>query len=336
MSTFDPWVTRLCTADASRPINRLTIPGTHDSGTLSLSGDSQCQDTTLKAQLMMGVRYLDIRLDSSTEELRVVHGNVHGSGNTDLYFSDVANTCAHFLTGADGVDATDETVFLQVKSDRGPDPGMHSKVIAKLKAAFVGQEDHLALAPLQVKPGPPLPTIGQVKGKLVLLRRYLLDAGVDPDVEGGTGVHSFASGLIFNDWAKSISSNQWRTVYEKNEFEWPGDSDNQDYFHGPLYDYRNENGLSFVIQDYYSTSNTTTKWGLVKKYLDIANGGSDSPDSWFCNFSSCASPKASATAINPLLKSYFEQTTRTHGFGTILMDFVYGDLVAAAYQANFP
>jgi hypothetical protein len=324
---------RLRDRDPTLPLNRITIPGTHDSGTANCSGNSRCQSTSIDTQLRLGVRYLDIRLDSDSNDLPVVHGNVHGSGNPSpaLYFKDVAASCHDFLTSTA---TSEETIFLQVKSDRGPDPGMHAQVVAQLKDAFQDAPDHLWLDPLQIKPGPPPPTIGPLTGKLVLIRRYMLETAEDPIVDGGTEVHSFATGLVFNDWSGGTSTDPWSTVYAANKFEWPGDTDNEDYFHGPLYDYRNRNGLSFIIQDYYSTSVTATKWTLVQRYLNHANAGLNAPGSWFFNFSSCASPEASANVINPQLKTYLATTTPNHGFGTVLMDFVDEDLVETVYKAN--
>ena len=69
------WMSRL---DDSLAINELSIPATHDSGaTISLLGISgQCQKSTIKEQLDMGVRLLDIRLRLVDDELNVVHGIV--------------------------------------------------------------------------------------------------------------------------------------------------------------------------------------------------------------------------------------------------------------------
>ena len=48
----------------------------------------------------MGVRYFDIRVDTGTSDLRIVHGSVPGQlGDTSLYFSDVAQVFGDFLGG---------------------------------------------------------------------------------------------------------------------------------------------------------------------------------------------------------------------------------------------
>ena len=58
------WLSRV--PDSTR-VNKLSIPGTHDSGTYACNWDqfcdeSQCQSWSLKDQLDSGIRYFDLRV----------------------------------------------------------------------------------------------------------------------------------------------------------------------------------------------------------------------------------------------------------------------------------
>jgi hypothetical protein len=340
---FDPWTSRI---PNERMLHEITIPGTHDSATRGLLEPSECQDTTIEDQLMMGVRYFDIRLDSSTDDLRVIHGGAHGSGNTDFSFKDVAQMFRDFLTGERGFKSTKETVIVQVKADRWDrvdtsvkrmheyEVAMHPKVVSKLKEAFSGEEDRLYMNPIRSNLSN-IPTIGDLRGKLVFLRRY--DCNDEDGPETGTPVKYFASGLGYNAWsANPVGS--WQERFETDNFEWPDPGDNMSHFHGQLIDYRNRHGLSFVIQDRYNDCESFIgKYGLVRTYLDKASQGG-SPDSWFLNFASYSKPVASAGVINPQLEKYFKDPPKPKprsGFGTILMDFAEPELVRSIIATNF-
>jgi 1-phosphatidylinositol phosphodiesterase len=77
--------------DDSASLNSLTIPGTHDSGALhsiaQISG--KCQSLSIKEQLKVGVRFLDIRLQLVNNELKVVHSFVDQITDFDDVLSDM-------------------------------------------------------------------------------------------------------------------------------------------------------------------------------------------------------------------------------------------------------
>lgn len=65
MRNHPNWMGDLITAQspyASKPINLILIPGTHDSGTYGMYHDYRTQSLTIKQQLEAGVRYLDCRV----------------------------------------------------------------------------------------------------------------------------------------------------------------------------------------------------------------------------------------------------------------------------------
>jgi hypothetical protein len=69
------WMTRLLPAKKDLTINKLFIPGTHDSGTEKNTTANQTQFQTIPEQVAMGVRYLDLRVGDNWE---LYHGAYSG------------------------------------------------------------------------------------------------------------------------------------------------------------------------------------------------------------------------------------------------------------------
>lgn len=148
------WMSRL---DDSLALNELSIPATHDSGaTISLLGISgQCQKTTIKEQLDMGVRFLDIRLRLVNDELNVVHGIV----DQNLTFESVLKDISKFIE-----DYPSEFIIMSIKQDDDPKDStlnFHEKV-----------EADLAKYPL-ISTNREFPeSVGEARGKIFILARY--------------------------------------------------------------------------------------------------------------------------------------------------------------------
>jgi len=53
----------------------LTIPGTHNTGTWDATRDSKCQSLNIRQQLEYGIRFFDLRLAVSGDDLRIWHGS---------------------------------------------------------------------------------------------------------------------------------------------------------------------------------------------------------------------------------------------------------------------
>jgi len=318
---FDPWMSRI---DAARPLHRITIPGTHDSATHKLLYPSKTQNATLEEQLYMGVRHFDIRLDAGTSDLHVVHGGLQGSGNTEYGLADVVAILRDFLFGKNGLPSTEETLVLQLKVDRGTDSGVHAKVTKILQAAFKDDLSKLHTAPIKqaIVPG-----IGQLRGKLVLLRRYEVP---NQDAAGsGTSIKYFAAEKSWADWQANPRGRTWPAVFQAAHFEWPDSGADPKGL-------RNRHGLPFAIQDDYGAA-PPAKTLLVQQFLEAAGKGI-LPEAWYLNFTSTADPGKSAEYVNPQLRAWLGkhvQSGNRQGYGTILMDFVDLPTVQAVIAANF-
>ncbi len=158
----DKWMIRL---DNEKYISDVILPGTHDSASYhaSLPFFSRCQDFDIAEQLEKGFRYLDIRLDADSGEMKLVHGFAScrkglmpWSGS--LMLDDVLEQCYAFLEKY-----PTEFIVFAVKQDHGEETvgGFQS-----LMKSYIDKNPKYWLLTDNI------PTVGQARGKLVLMRRY--------------------------------------------------------------------------------------------------------------------------------------------------------------------
>ena len=154
------------------PINQIVLPGTHDSATqyVQLAFFSKCQGLDIPDQLAAGYRYLDIRLgvDEHNDIFKLMHGFTSCKTTPpalfDLYLDDLLRGCYAFLT-----DHPTETVVFAVKFEHG------DRTIAEVQRmldAYIREDPDFWLLT------DTLPTLGEARGKLVLLRRWEDEAGL--------------------------------------------------------------------------------------------------------------------------------------------------------------
>ncbi|WP_369360135.1 phosphatidylinositol-specific phospholipase C [Streptomyces sp. cg2] len=149
VSTGD-WMSAL--GDAT-PVQRLSIPGTHDSGARIGGPWVECQNTSVAEQLASGIRFLDVRC-RAVDGVFAIH---HGAFYQQLMFGDVLNACRDFLRAHPS-----ETVLMRVKQE-------YSEVsAAEFRGIFGSYLDAKGYRPLfRLDPG--LPRLGEARGRVVLL-----------------------------------------------------------------------------------------------------------------------------------------------------------------------
>ncbi|MFJ6798304.1 phosphatidylinositol-specific phospholipase C [Streptomyces sp. NPDC091268] len=151
----------------STALQRMTIPGTHDSGARQGGLYVACQNTSIAEQLDSGIRFLDVRC-------RVTGGSFaihHGSFYQNLMFGDVLSACWNFLAAHPS-----ETVLMRLKQEYSEESD------AAFRAVFDDYLDHRGWRPL-FRIADTLPTLGQARGKVVLLA----DNGGLPGLRYGDG-----------------------------------------------------------------------------------------------------------------------------------------------------
>ena len=153
------------------PLNAIVIPGTHDSGTqyVQLAFFSKCQALSVGEQLEAGFRYLDIRLSVDGEGMRLKHGFTDCKTgpmpwSAALSLEEVLRQCYSFLA-----EHPDETVVFAVKQEHGDESVADFE---RCLDGIIGQEPEFWLFTDSI------PSLGEARGKLVLLRRYEDEAGL--------------------------------------------------------------------------------------------------------------------------------------------------------------
>jgi 1-phosphatidylinositol phosphodiesterase len=164
-SSETDWMADL--ADA-RGVAELSIPGTHDSGALHepLPGVAQAQRIAIADQLVAGVRYFDLRCRQVDDAFLIYHGPI----DQDQTFDEVLATMSKFLDAHPG-----EAVIVSVKEETTP-AGTNTRSFEATFASYVAQ------APDRWYLGDTLPRLGDVRSRLVLLRRFPASAaplGID-------------------------------------------------------------------------------------------------------------------------------------------------------------
>ncbi|MCX5141721.1 phosphatidylinositol-specific phospholipase C [Streptomyces sp. NBC_00338] len=148
--TTQDWMSGIADTTA---LQRLTIPGSHDSGARYGGPWTECQNTTIAEQLNSGLRFLDVRC-------RITGGSFaihHGASYQNLMFGDVLGACRDFLAAHPG-----ETVLMRVKQEYSEESD------AAFRAVFDDYLDNRGWRPL-FRIDSALPALGAARGKVVLL-----------------------------------------------------------------------------------------------------------------------------------------------------------------------
>lgn len=138
-------------------LSQLTIPGTHDSGARfePFSGTAKCQNLTIAQQLNAGTRFLDVRCRHIDNAFAIHHGSVYQNAN----FDDVLNACFAFLQSNPS-----ETILMSVKEEHTASGNNRS-----FEATF---DSYVQKNPSKWYLGAGIPTLGSVRGKIALFRRF--------------------------------------------------------------------------------------------------------------------------------------------------------------------
>ncbi|KAL8712332.1 MAG: hypothetical protein Q9220_003483 [cf. Caloplaca sp. 1 TL-2023] len=165
------------------PLSALSIPGTHNSPTCHRALPSvRCQATSPPEQLDNGVRFFDIRvqpeapLDPTKDGLILVHAVFPISLTGNKYLRDLLKEVYAFLDRN-----PTETVIVSIKRE-----GTGNATDAQLSRIL---KDHYANDLSRWFTAPRVPYLGEVRGKIVLIRRFSLEEGLRQEWGGhGWGI----------------------------------------------------------------------------------------------------------------------------------------------------
>lgn len=145
--------------DDATLLSNLTIPGTHDTCALYGGDLPICQTQTIREQLDAGVRALDIRCRHFRNQFPIHHSYIY----QHIDFGEVQNACLDFLRRNPS-----ETVIMHIKEEHTSECNTQS-----FHTTFA--EYILPSASSWYLRGS-IPTLGEIRGKIVLLRRFVLDS----------------------------------------------------------------------------------------------------------------------------------------------------------------
>ena len=268
--------------DGSLTLAQFTVPGTHDSCTqYCLLG--RCQHVGIREQMNMGVRFLDIRLKNNGGKLNCYHSFI----NCLYSFDSVMKAVSSFLKAHPS-----ECIIMSIKNEDEESADFESVLVNQ----WIDSGTYKNLFYTEDR----IPTLDEVRGRIVLLRRYTnysqsLARGID--ARGG--------------WSDNNTSHITRRGYTLKI---------QD-----IYSY-DTIGLTFGNK----------KWKNFSAF-DKAIAGND-PDTLYLNFASgCNSigcgQLSCAVTVNNSLRKEFAKATGNHGI--VIMDYVDHCLVSTVYAVNF-
>lgn len=328
--------------DNNKFLDELSIPGTHDSGTCSVDNDTEpqssqakCQQDYIPTQLLEGVRYFDIRLGKG-ENPGIDHGACYllkKDGNF-MHLSDVIGYFNTFLS-------ENPTEALIMLVSRGNDEATNESLTTALGKVFDENPDLFYTSSR-------IPTLGEVRGKIVLLRRFGL---------AGNSVSSHTWGLDLTQWDDKIAAHTDSTsmclVRDERGFEAVGKTGDEEPYCTKVY-----------AQDHYECTGTdkigwvdmalqeTTKLARIMVDVEDNNGAKVKvlEHSWCINYTSCtnykqgSNPFTAARVVNEhLYKSQYINSTGNENtkedclkhIGIIASDFVDAALARSIYQRNY-
>lgn len=328
--------------DDNKYLDELSIPGTHDSGTCSVDNDTEpqssqakCQQDYIPTQLLEGIRYFDIRLGKG-DNPGICHGDFYlfKKDGDYLHLSDVIGYFKTFLS-------ENPREALIMLASRGNDEATDDSVTTAF-AKVMGDNPDLFYTSSHV------PTLGEVRGKIVLLRRFRL---------AGNSVSGHTWGLDLTEWDDKIKAHSDSAtmclVQDARGFEAAGETGDKEPYCTKVY-----------AQDKYKLSGTDKlSWvdnalkettGRTRNEVDVEddNGAKEKvlERCWSINYTSCTglshggNPFTSARVVNEhLYKSPYinpsgiEDTKSDYlkHIGIIASDFVDAALARSIYQRNY-
>lgn len=328
--------------DDNKFLDELSIPGTHDSGTCSVDNDTEpqssqvkCQQDYIPTQLLEGIRYFDIRLGKG-DDPGIDHGIFYllkKDGNY-LHLSDVIGYFKTFLN-------ENPSEALIMLASRGNDEATDESITTAF-AKVMADNPNLFYTSSRV------PTLHEVRGKIVLLRRFRL---------AGNSVSGHTWGLDLTEWDDKIKTHSDSTtmclVQDARGFEAAGETGDKEPYCTKVY-----------AQDKYKLTGTDKlSWvdnalkettGRTRNKVDVVDDGGAKVQAqercWSINYTSCTglshggNPFTSARVVNEhLYKSPYinpsgnEETKSDYlkHIGIIASDFVDAALARSIYQRNY-
>ncbi|KAF7311951.1 PLC-like phosphodiesterase [Mycena indigotica] len=271
-------------------LSQLSIPGSHDSASVTIVPFTATQDLSITDQLSMGIRFFDLRCTIVDNVLEMYHGSIP----LGTFLSDILGEIYSFIGNA----GSSEAIIVSIKQDHDP---VDSNVPFDLAVLRLLQQNGQFW-----NLGATIPTLGTVRGKIQLVRRYSSTTSPETSI-----------GIAATGWQDNV----------------------------PTFNITLPNG-AFVIEDRYNYDGVVGLDLVVTNktsYLltSLVNAQNDNTNSnWYISFSSASNtpfnepetlavggiaivPPGFVDGVNSRLFTYlYSLLGGTRRVGTIMMDFV--------------
>lgn len=279
---------------------KMTIAGTHDCVTqfVQFPHISNTQDRNIYEQLSIGIRALDIRVKTKGSRLKMLHGaakafNTPNRFGKQMDMADVLTHCYKFLE-----ECPSETIIFQFKeeSNKNCENAFNNLFYTYIK----GNEDKWYLENR-------IPTLGEARGKIVLIRRCKMD-------NSNKDFTPLNTGIDFSQWV---------------------DQEQDTISPEPLpLTTKGEHNAEFIIQDRFKYK-PQDRWDkCLKPFLDSMT---EFNDKYIINYTSTAGgfagPRNNSKIINKLFLDY--PLDKEKYYGTIYLDFPTEELTTKIIDHNF-
>lgn len=304
-------------------LSSVNIPSTHDTGTAYIEqGDTpqvsftSCQKYFYGEQLNVGARSFDIRCnaisdDADVSQVKIVHGGerwqCYNRDGSELTLQNIFDDSIRFLK-----EHSSEALILMVKADDGSMTGLARAIGAYIKnhkQYFYNGKD--------------VPSMGEARGKIILVRRYVMDTKAYDPASDGLDMNYF--GIDLSDWDNYS--------YSKGEYAMNIYSDTA-------------NDIFVYAQDAYNEYSSGKKpyiEGTMKQTTDPDENSLHAipKNAWIYNYTSCAVgfPLGLTREINPWLyedkmgsdgKGYIDNRR----LGMVMLNFIDSQLSKLVYETN--
>lgn len=275
----------------------LSVPGTHE--TLSIHGGAWTQNQenhgnsggTLAAQLAAGIRAIDIRARINDGNTFTIH---HGATYQHANFDDVLDTLEEFLDAHPG-----ETVIMRLKQECTGEFGSCTDASGQRGFAdiFDSYRRPIFWTPsVQRGAGAPTPTLGQVRGKVVL-------AVLHGPRGGPIGRYGLSQ---FQDWRDGSST------YVQDNYTVP-----------------NVGAIATKRDQVRRFLDATSAGDPSKIYVNFTSGAS-----LLAQPQSVAGGALGVQGVNPFLLTYLNEGHGIVRTGLVMMDFPGGGLIDKIIDVN--
>lgn len=293
----------------SLPIRKISIPGTHDSGSFYGGDVVQTQSLSISQQLNAGVRFLDVRLRHIGDSFSIHHGPVYQHQR----FGHILNDVAAFLA-----ENPSETVLMRVKKEHTEEG--NTRRFEDTFNDYYNRYSNIIWTPTSWRPN-----LGDTRGKIVFLQNF--DSG---DYQNfGLSYNSFDiqdEYSVTNNWALY---SKWTAV--KSHLNKAINSANN--YHRGFINYLAASGGSFpyfIASGHYSrgTGDRRLLTGLTMpgwkySYPDFPRVG--------CFIGICS---IAFEGTNTLTKNFINQHPSSY-VGIVVADFPGTGLIESVIKANY-